>query len=151
MQRRAARWACNNYHHATSVTNLIKENLKWDSLKERRAKSKATLVYKARNKMCHIPTEDLIPNNSKVTRRSRDGYMVPRSRTNAHLFSFYPSAIRLWNGLPNEIQSSSTIKSFKDSISKIEVNMDITDTTGSNQNHVPNLSDPYSRGHICAN
>ena len=48
VQRRAARWACKDYSRQSSVTHMINEKLKWTTLSERRAKSKVTLLYKAK-------------------------------------------------------------------------------------------------------
>ena len=123
VQRRAARWACNIYDREKSVTKIINERLKWDTLEERRAKSKVTLLYKARNKLCHIPTNDLIQKNYRSTRKSNNGcgYVVPGSRTDAHIFSFYPSAIRLWNNLPAKAQTSNSLEAFKNNVSNIKV------------------------------
>ena len=86
--------------------------------------------------MSEIPCEDLITNNTRNTRAS-NGYMVPRSRTNTHLYSFYPAAIRLWNRLPPNIQSSSSLNSFKEKISKINVDYD---QKYHNQGHQPFLA-----------
>ena len=123
IQKRAARFACNQYNRETSVSKL-QSQLKWKSLKERRAKSKVTMIFRARKQLCHIPTEDLRLNNNKRTHRASNSYDIPRSRTNVHLYSFYPSAIRLWNHLPENIKATSSLDSFKIKLSNIVIKSD---------------------------
>ena len=110
--RRAARFVCSQYKRQTSVSTL-QTQLNWTSLQERRAKSKVTMIYKANNQMCHIPTEELTINTNRRTRRASTNFDIPRSRTNLHLYSFHPSAIRLWNRLPENIKSVNSLATFK--------------------------------------
>ena len=70
-----------------------------------------------------IPTEDL-KLNKKNTRRSAYSYELPRSRTNIHLHSFFPSSIRLWNKLPNDIRDIKNIDTFKSNLQRVNLRSD---------------------------
>ena len=125
----------------------MNNNLKWTSLEERRTKSKITLFYKLKNNMCYMPTEDLKRNTTRITRRSDNGYVVPGSRTDAHIFSFYPSAIRLWNHLPADIKNSESLEIFKGKLSKFNV---LNLKQSYNQGHFPVLANNNTRLHTGA-
>ena len=59
-------------------------------------------------------SEDLIPNPRKPS-----NYLIPSSSVDPHLFSFFPSSIRLWNSIPHQLKSKPTLSSFKASLDKI--------------------------------
>ena len=40
-------------------------------------------------------------------------YKVPRSKTNYHLYSYFPRTIRDWNSLPEYVVQALTLASFK--------------------------------------
>lgn len=99
VQRRAARFVMNNFDYRTgSVTKMLQE-LNWVPLEERRARNKVLLIHRAVNNNIKLPLSDLRPNVSN-TRAAGVSYALPRSRTNTHMTSFFPSSIRLWNALP---------------------------------------------------
>ena len=111
IQRRAARFILNDYSWNTSVTQLL-QKLNLPSLKSRRTCQKATMIYKIIHSLVCIPSSHLIPNTSK-TRHHQYCFRLPYSRLNAHLYSFFPSAIRIWNNLSSSIINSSSLDTFK--------------------------------------
>ena len=80
IQRRAVRFVTNTYGRDTSPTEMLK-NLEWVPLRERRAKNKVNILYKAREELMHIPLNHLVVNNRKIGM-----YQIPRSRIDAHLY-----------------------------------------------------------------
>ena len=94
----------------TLLSKLLKE-VKWPSLSERRARQIIMLLQKARMNQTRIPI-DTLANNT----RKENTYIVPHSRVNAHLYSFFPSTIRLWNSLPDNIRRTDDITNFKHKI-----------------------------------
>ena len=102
VQRRAARWVSNQFKLEASATEILSK-LEWVPLEERRAKSKVLIFHKAMYREIEIPMGEVNINNNK-TRSQGTNIRVPQSRTNAHLHSFYPSTIRLWNSMPIKLK-----------------------------------------------
>ena len=95
-------------------------SLNWVPLEERRAKSKLTTLFKTKLGAIDVPIEDLIVSQSK-TRRKNTNYFVPQSSVDSHLHSFFPSSIRLWNSIPDNVKACNTIAGFKSNLQKITV------------------------------
>ena len=98
-----------------SKINLDK--LGWKPLEERRAAIKLKLFFKARLGLVDIPMHEL-HTNTRATRR-QGTYAIPTSSVDSHLFSFYPSTIRLWNSLPASTRESTGVNAFTRNIDKI--------------------------------
>ena len=102
VQRRAARFCLNDFSRYTSVTSML-STLNLPSLQSRRKTAKLITLYKIINGDLHIPSNSLIPN----PRDSRKGYFTQlQSRTDSYKFSFFPTAIKLWNSLPLPVINS---------------------------------------------
>ena len=70
VQRRAPRFACNNYRREASVTTMLDE-LGWRSLKQRRADQRLIMLYKIVNNLVEIDlSKELIP----LRRHSRNSH-----------------------------------------------------------------------------
>ena len=96
VQRRAARFCLNDLSRYSSVTSML-STLNLPSLQSRRKSTKLITMYKIINGDLHIPSNSLIPN----PRDSRSGYFTQlQCRTDSYKFSFFPTAIKLWNTLP---------------------------------------------------
>ena len=113
VNKRAARFVTGNYtlEHGQTEKNL--SLLNWPTLQEQRKHHKLTLMYKINNNIIHAPTEDLQPNPRKPL-----NFHVPQSSIDAHLHSFYPSTIRLWNQLPQTTKTSTSLTSFSSALKK---------------------------------
>ena len=73
--------------------------LNWQTLERRRIIKQAMTFYKILNNIIKIS-----PPSGLLTRsHNRHHYIVPRSRLNTVVYSFYPRAIRIWNTIPKEI------------------------------------------------
>ena len=116
INKRAARFVTGNYkrEHGNTLKNM--ETLGWPPLSERRSRQKLTMLFKIRSNLIHIPSSDLIQNPRKA-----DNFLVPSSSVDSHLYSFYPSTIRLYNSIPLNLKSSCSLPSFKASLEKITV------------------------------
>ena len=112
VQKRAARFVTNNYTREEGNTRINMRKLDWKPLQERRAQSKLNIFYKAKAGSLDIPMDHLTINTSK-TRRGNRTYAIPSSNVDSHLYSFYPSVIRLWNQLPDDAKSSTSLEIFK--------------------------------------
>ena len=61
VQRRAARFACNNRRRETSVTTM-RDELGWRSLMQRRADQRLIMLYKIVNNLVEVDlSKELIP------------------------------------------------------------------------------------------
>ena len=106
VQRRAARVVNKNFSREASVTDMLR-TLNWIPLQERRARAKVTTVFKALNNFVDIPYKDL-PRSS----RNPLNFFIPFARHDAYFYSFYPSSMRLWNGLPPDFQVLNSLSHF---------------------------------------
>ena len=97
-------------------------SLGWDTLEERRLKTKLTIFQKGRLGDIDIPTDHL----ALVTRPTRRGgggpiYQKEFSNVEAHRSSFYPSTTRLWNKLPVELKTCDNMDFFTNKIKNINI------------------------------
>ena len=111
VQKRAARFVSGNFDYRASSEKLV-QNLNWLTLAERRNINKVILFYKAQQDTIKIPIHHIEKQTSR-TRNSGLNFVVPHSRTDIHLNSFFPSTIRLWNKLPTTTKQCSTIEQIK--------------------------------------
>ena len=111
IQKRAARFITNEYSHLTRVTPIVK-SLNLETLEDRRSKSKVVIIHKALNSNLEIePNKNLLQPSDKY--RDKNTFFIPYARTNAYKFSFFPSGIRAWNGLPDQTRKTNNLTSFK--------------------------------------
>ena len=66
VQRRAARFVCNNYDPVYSVTAMI-DQLNWQKLENHRNNSHLCLLFKIMQCQIHVPTDDIPPPASTTT------------------------------------------------------------------------------------
>ena len=114
LQRRSARFVSKNYHQTASVSNMIDE-LGWESLENRRKKMRVQMLYKILNNI-------VLPGPTPTTRMESPHYdlrgyhphICPlHCRTDTFKHSFFPETIELWNNLPPQITTSSSLTVFK--------------------------------------
>ena len=110
LQRRAARFVCNKYNKNTSVTNLL-YSLGWPSLETRRSYLKLSLTYKILNNLITIPSHNFRP-VSYHTCGHEYRFQHLQCNCDSYRYSFFPSAIRLWNSLPLDIASCTDFNDF---------------------------------------
>ena len=104
VQRRAARWALNNYGQYNSVTSTL-EHLGWDILlKKAHIITRLQTLFKLllNDYALEIPHHYLHP-----TRHTRQyhpqHFIIPNSSTVTYQQSFYSKTINEWNNLPTAI------------------------------------------------
>ena len=116
LQKRAARIILKTDYNTPSPEMFAE--LGWPTVPNRHNYNKAVLTYKALNNLTPEYISDLIKPLSEIhTRNLRsvtDGSLkVPRSKTTLYDSSFSASAPKLWNALPGEIKTSTTLDRFK--------------------------------------
>ena len=66
MQRRAARFVCNDYQQTSSVTNMLQQ-LNWETLSDRRKHHRLAFMHKITHELTTVP-QDLIMFNERPQR-----------------------------------------------------------------------------------
>jgi hypothetical protein len=111
IQKRAARFITSEYSPQTRVTPIVK-SLNLELLEDRRAKTKVVIIHKALNSNLEIePNKNLMQCSEK--HKDKNTFFVPYARTNSFKYSFFPSGIRAWNGLPEQTRKTCNLTSFK--------------------------------------
>ena len=113
IQRQAALLITGGYRH-TDYKNLLLE-LNWESLSDRRKQHKLIILYKIIHKIYpnYLYNFLNINPNTNYNLRHQLKFRPRKTRlTNSHN-SFFPSTIRQWNNLPQNIRNSRTVTTFK--------------------------------------
>ena len=121
-QRRAARRILEDYSTKSSASALVAK-LHLDSLQQRRAIDKVSMIYKIIND--HVDLSTQTSRIQKVSRCSRGHQLklhVPHGRTNTYKYSFFPSAIRMWNSLEQNSIAAPSVSSFKSTLKEWSYN-----------------------------
>jgi hypothetical protein len=101
IQRRAARFVYNNFYDRESgVVTSMTSGLQWESLEQRRAKARATFMYKITNNAEHI----LTPSDNRT--RGNTAYRTLYTNADIYRYSFFPRTIITWNTIPTNSTSS---------------------------------------------
>ena len=119
INKRAARFVTGNYVLQSGNNKENMQNLGWEPLEERRARIKVQTIFKARQNLIDIPMDHLTINTRKKRNFNGLTYTLPMSNVDSHLYSFYPSSIRLWNRLPADAQECEDVDTFTTKLKKI--------------------------------
>ena len=100
-----------------SPTDLLLNDLGWDSLANRRKNAKLILMFKILHALTPSFLSELIPSQVQDTTtyplRNRSNYRVPFARTQLMKTSYFPATLRQWNALDPELHSCRTLLTFK--------------------------------------
>ena len=88
---------CYKYRNTSSVTDML-EDLNWDTLETRRAKSQVTMMFEIINGLVDILAADFVTPASTRT-KSHHGKKLRQYATSTDTlkYSFFPFTIPLWN------------------------------------------------------
>ena len=118
VQRRAARYVCGLQSRQESVTAMM-HRLQWETLENRRKKGRVTMLYKIWTDQVAIPSTKLVP-TTRVTRGHSAKLQQLLAKKNYVQQSFFPSAIKLWNSLPDVVVSQPSIEDFKEKLKTVK-------------------------------
>ena len=118
IQRRAARFCCNDYRYTTSVSGLINQ-LGWPSLEARRSTARLAELYKITHGMSPVDGTNMLNKPHRNSRANSSGstFINLSSRIDCFKYSFFPRTICEWNNLSPDLRSKPTLDSFKHSLS----------------------------------
>ena len=118
LQRRAA-LTCTGAI-SRSATQKLFYDVGWPKLSDRRKSLRLNLIYKIiNNASTHYLINDFVQTQRRISFynfRSTDKFEIPFSRTTKFAKSFFPSTIRLWNDLPQNIKLIHSMSNFKNAI-----------------------------------
>ena len=91
------------------ITNMI-STIGWQSLEERRAIARLTLMYKIVQGLVNVSTTPLLPSGRQPGHTSHLSFSHLQSNKNCHRSSFFPCTIPEWNSLPLSSRSATSIQ-----------------------------------------
>ena len=116
VQRRAARFVLGRYNNTSSVGDMLSE-LGWTSLQTRRQTLRLCMMYKIHEGLVAMDAQEFM---KPLQRRSRHvnshAYKIPRSKTDYHMYSYFPRTIREWNSLTDSTVLAPNLTAFKKSL-----------------------------------
>ena len=118
LQRRAARWVCNDHSPYSSVTDML-SNLGWRSLELRRYDSRIRIFYKIVYGLVAIPVPPYFERTMVQTRHHPLACRQIHTSVSYYYYSFFPMSFILWNRLPADLVLDSDLDSFKSGVSMI--------------------------------
>jgi len=112
IQRYSARFICNDYSRCSSVTEML-QSLSLPTLNQRRDTAKLIFMYKILHQMVDVTVPDCYLNPvSWNTRGHSLRFIQLQTSIDVYKHSFYPSTVRLWNALPNNVIEANSIEDF---------------------------------------
>ena len=121
IHRSAARFVVHDHHRTTSVTHM-QGKLGWQTLETRRLQHQLVFLYKIKDNLLNIslPQHLIVPCTQTRNSDPNKFVQIP-TRINTYAYSFYPRVIRAWNLLPNEILRLSSIDTFHQAVSIVQL------------------------------
>ena len=115
VQRRAARYVCNDYTTRTPgcVKAMVKD-IGWESLQDRRYTARLSLLYKIQHGLVDIEGPRYLKPNDSRTSGQRELFQE-RINCDVYYNSFFPHTIKDWNDLSRDITEASTLEEFRTS------------------------------------
>ncbi|XP_073243703.1 uncharacterized protein [Porites lutea] len=99
----------------------ILQDLRWDTLEQRRSKQLAISVFKSLNNLYPESLKNMVKPTSGVhsynVRGASNNILVPRPRTEAAKRAFSYRGAVMWNGLENMLKDEINLNSFKSALS----------------------------------
>lgn len=119
VQRRAARWAKQDYGRTSSVTEML-NSLNWRRLDLRRIDQRLVMFHNILHNQVAIQAENYLTPNTRSSRTSHSqAFRQIQTVTDYHKYSFFPRTIVHWNALPPDIVTLSGPQ-FSLAVSRIE-------------------------------
>ena len=76
------------------------------------------MIFKIQNSLVEISKNRLVPS---PTPRRQFNFQVPHSKLDLHKNSFFPSSIRLWNNLTDELKTQTDLNKFENLLSEFSI------------------------------
>ena len=113
--------------YRTPSSDLLNK-LGWSSLKEKRNKQKAPMMFKIMNGVTPANLEDIFTRNIGrsvyILRISRRNLAPPAVTTDYYRNSFAYTGAKIWNALPDEMKYEKSMKTFKRKLESLNLSID---------------------------
>ena len=121
IHRSAARFVVHDHRRTTSVTHM-QGKLGWQTLETRRLQHQLVFLYKIKYNLLNISlSQHLVVPCTRTRNSDPNKFVQIPTRINTYAYSFYPRVIRAWNLLPNEILRLSSIDTFHQAVSTVQL------------------------------
>ena len=110
---------CSKSTGDASPSAMINE-LGWETLAERTARSKAILMYEIQNDLIEISPNIFQPSNIHCC-HSQAVLNIPTCRINCWKYPFVPTTVKIWNNLPMAVINSNNLQSFNSSLADMQI------------------------------
>jgi hypothetical protein len=116
-QRSAARFVSGNYYdYKPGAMTSIYKNLGWSPLAERRKCIKLQTLHSIIHGGLDVPIPPCYTKSNSRTRGHNQRYFIPAINTEVLKSSFFPTALSLWNKLPQEVVDCTSQETFKSAL-----------------------------------
>ena len=109
-------------------SSVLLNKLGWSSLKEKRNKQKALMMFKIMNGMTPAYLEDIFTRNIGRSvynlRISRRNLALPAVKTDYYRNSFAYTGAKIWNALPDELKYEKSMRTFKRKLESLNLSID---------------------------
>ena len=126
LQNRAAR-VITGADYRIHISELLSK-LGWSSLREKRNKQKALMMFKIMNGMTPPYLQDIFTRNIGRSvynlRISRRDLALPAVKTDYYRNSFAYTGAKVWNALPEEMKYEKSMKAFKNKLESFNFSVD---------------------------
>ena len=112
VQRRSARYVTGAFDRRLSVKPML-QDLKWQSLEERRRLSRLEMMFRIRFDIIDINWSSYLIPLTTTTRGHQTRFMQQHCHIDGFAHSFFPRTTRDWNSLQCEPAAYPTINAFK--------------------------------------
>ena len=113
VQRQAVRFIWGEYDRHASITPL-REELKLDTLHDRRLMTQCTMFYKIRNQFVNMQFPHCVKLHNTQSRTEHQlRYNPIQAARNSYKYSFYGRVIPIWNRLPMGAVTAPSISTFQ--------------------------------------
>ena len=122
VQRRAARWAMNNFSPTTSITNML-DLLWWETLEYRSSCARLSLFHNIVYGNVAVPLPEYIEQPTRLTRAAHPlSFRQIQTSKDFYKYSFFPLAVVQWNllVLPQHVVDLRKPVAFRASVASIQ-------------------------------
>ena len=113
------RWSREGQRDLCQMTTNAPEmisTLGWDTLQKRRDLARLSMMYRIVHHLVDIPVEPYLTPSTGMTRGHDSRFFQIRTSNTTYQQSFFPRTVILWNQLPQNAVSQTTLEAFQNQL-----------------------------------